>query len=161
MSHSWLVYSSLNFLLVFCIASLNISHSLCSNISIHHRLQDQTPAECQSICALTQLSTYKDQTSGPTKKEEEEKGKVMPEDEHVGQGHLNYVSLVWTILSSQMLLSDRLQVNWGTDTFLENSQIWHTALRSQFCCFYSQLRVTATLRQHCDNKHWWSSDYSV
>lgn len=51
------------------------------------------PAECQSTCALTQLSTYKDQTSGPIKKEEE-KGKVMPEDGHVGQGHLNYVSLV-------------------------------------------------------------------
>lgn len=85
----------------------------------------------------------------------------MPEDGHVGQGHLNCVSLVWTIPSSQMLLSDWLQVNWGTDTVLENSQIRHTALRSQFCCFYRQLRVTATLRQHCDNKHWWSSDYSV
>lgn len=35
------------------------------------------PAVCQSIRALTQLSTYKDQTSGPIKTEEEEK-EVIP-----------------------------------------------------------------------------------
>lgn len=51
-------------------------------------------AECQFISALSQLSTYTDQTSGPIQKEEEEKGRVMPEGGHVGQGHLNYVSLV-------------------------------------------------------------------
>lgn len=66
------------------------------------------PTECPSSRALTQLSSYKDQISGPIKKEEEEKGKVMPEDGHTGQGHLNYLSLVWTIPSSQMLLSDWL-----------------------------------------------------
>lgn len=52
------------------------------------------PAEHQSVCALTWLSTYKDQTSKHLKKEKEEKGKVMPEDRHVGQGDLNYVFLL-------------------------------------------------------------------
>lgn len=36
------------------------------------------PAVCQSIRALTQLSTYKDQTSGPIKTEEEEEKEVIP-----------------------------------------------------------------------------------
>lgn len=50
------------------------------------------PAQYQSICALIQLSIYRNQISGPIKREEEEKGKVMPEDGHTGQQHLNYVS---------------------------------------------------------------------
>lgn len=48
-------------------------------------------AECQSIYALTQLSTFKDQTSTPTKKKEKEE--VMPKDRHLREVHLNFASL--------------------------------------------------------------------
>lgn len=59
------------------------------------------PTEYPSSRALTQLSSYKDQISGPIKKEEEEKGKVMPEDGHTGQGHLNYL-FVSSLNNSQL-----------------------------------------------------------
>lgn len=63
-------------------------------------------AECQSIYALTQLSTFKDQTSTPTKKKEKEE--VMPKDRHLREVHLNFASLFWTVLTSKMLSSDWL-----------------------------------------------------
>lgn len=52
------------------------------------------PHTCQSVSVhLCPHTALKDQTSKPIK-EEEEKGKVRPEDGHGGQWHLNSVSLL-------------------------------------------------------------------
>lgn len=124
MPHPWLVYSSLSascLLLSLLLLYLPLTLQLHFYVIKNYRTK-YMPASVSPSVPSHSSQLKKDQTSKPIKKQEE-KGKVMPEDRHGGQWHLNSVSLVWTIspLKHSCLSACRL-----TKAHTEFWRTWHT-----------------------------------